>query len=155
MCCIVSNTRKFLPSAIACHSFHSSSQFQCYSSTEFPFSFKQHVLSYQGFQLRYDLNKLQKEKKREKKYPKHTPTPHPHIPPHPPQKKPKPTPNTKKLVLVRKHRFFSYLSLVFKNARGVKFGLFSKLELYKVEIATHMHVHEVEVESNFMTTFGF
>lgn len=35
----------------------------------------------------------------------------------------------------------------------MKFGLFSKLDLYKVEIATILYVNEVE--SNFITTFGF
>lgn len=48
-----------------------------------------------------------------------------------------------------------YLSLVFKYRRRVNFGLFSKLKLFKVEIATIIHVCEVEVESNFMTTFFF
>jgi len=50
---------------------------------------------------------------------------------------------------------FIYLNHVFKSGGRVKFGLFSKLELYKVEIAIILHVHEVEAESNFMTPFGF
>lgn len=48
-----------------------------------------------------------------------------------------------------------YLSLVFKYGRRIKFSLFSKLKLFKVEIATIIHICEVKVESNFMTTFFF